>query len=412
MNIFHTIIFMQNSNAQQATDTTQNQEPKIASIGKIERVTMTFPQEGVTTNNDLQNQDNSQGDQNNDATTNNEGADATPQADNGGAVENKNATTPPAPTLPTPDQLKEYFKSLNIEYEGDDKIKEKLAATQNQPQLTDEQVKAQEAAKEKRVLDKFISGGGTIDQFVALRQVAEADVKELSTNTLKKELKDAGFNDQEIDGIIKERYYQYGDEDLEQLEDETDKAFAKRKKEYGDKLLSNRSLPIKTQAANILKGIQDAINSEDLDAQNEEKISSKIEDDFKALPRKLKIEIGVIGKDTVPPVDYDVSEQDLAEVKAILKDPAQRQQLLLNPDGSWNITRITQALLKEKAFDSAAKISYLEAQTRNNAIWMEKFGARSPQEIGIGGIPKQNNGNQKNQPAGVGKVQRVQPQRQ
>lgn len=400
---------MQDSNVQQATDNNQIQEPKIASIGKIERVTMTFPQEGVT-NTDLQNQDNQQGDQNNDnAQQNSTGANATPQANNG-SVDNKQSAEP-APAF-TDEQLREYFKTQGIEYEGVEKLKEKLTVPQAQTQLTDEQIKTQELAKEKRVVDKFVAGGGTVEQYVALKNVADADVKELSTNTLKKELKDAGFNDQEIDGIIKERYYQYAEEELDQFDEESDKAFAKRKKEYGDKLLSNRSLPIKTQAANILKGIQDAINSEDLDAQNEEKISSKIEDDFKSLPRKLKIEIGVIGKDAVPPVDYDVSEQDLAEVKAILKDPAQRQQLLLNPDGSWNITRITQALLKEKAFDSAAKISYLEAQTRNNAIWMEKFGARSPQEIGIGGIPKQNNGNQKNQPAGIGKVQRVQPQRQ
>lgn len=371
----------------------------IVSRGSIQRVEISIPKD---TN---ENQDNPNGEQ---ANENNEGANAT-VANNGEAA--ANATTSPAPTNElTEEQLTAFFKEKGIEYEGIEKLKAKLTAPLNN-EPTEEQKKAQALAKEKRIVDKFVSGGGTVEQYVALKNVAEMDVAELSKNTAKKELKDSGFSETEIDAIIKERYYQFGEEDLEQLDDETDKAFAKRKKEYGDKLLSTRSLPIKTQAAGILADIQSAIDSEDLQAQREVTISAKIDEDFKVLPRKMSIEIGEIGGKTVSPVDYDVSETDIAEVKSMLKDPAQRQQFLFNEDGSLTNTLI-QTIVKAKAFDSASKISFLTGQNKAITDFQKTFPATSMQELGVGGSPQKPKDSKPGQPVSYGKVQRVQPQRQ
>lgn len=387
---------MPENDNQSANNTTATEIKQPVSIGKVQRVEMAFPQ-GNQVQNTIP-----------EGTPNNEGANANNDATNGAAA--ANATSAPAPTF-TDDQLRDYFKTVGIEFDGIDKLKEKLTApAQTHTEETPEQIKAKEIAKEKRVVDKFISGGGNFDQYTALKNVANADIKELSTNTLKKELKDAGFTETEVDGIIKERYYQFGDEDLEQLDEETDKEFAKRKRDYGEKLLANRSLPLKNQAAGILADIQSAIDSEDLQVQNEVALSAKIDEDFKTLPRKLSIEIGEIGNTTHPPVEYEVSESDLAEVKAILKDPAQRQQLLYNQEGSLNTTRLAELLAIEKAFKSASKISYLEAQTRTNTEWEKKFSARSPYELGVGGSPAKPNGQNGNKISGIGKVQRVQPQ--
>lgn len=391
----------------QTSENTTTQEPKFQR-GNLQRVEIAIPKETPVDNNDID-----LGNENKEVA---EGANATSNANNGAA--NANANAAPAPTELTEEQLKEFFKSKGIEYDGLDNLKSKLTASQNtSTELTEEQKKVQALAKEKRIVDKFVSGGGTVEQYVALKNVAEMDVAELSKNTAKKELKDSGFDDTEIESIIKERYYQIAIDELEQGDDEEDEAFEKRKnaikrkKEYGDKLLSTRSLPIKTQAAGILADIQSAIDSEDLQVQREITISAKIDEDFKVLPRKMSIEIGEIGGKTVSPVDYDVSETDIAEVKSMLKDPAQRQQFLFNEDGSLTNTLI-QTIVKAKAFDSASKISFLTGQNKAITDFQKTFPATSMQELGVGGSPQKPKDSKPGQPVSYGKVQRVQPQRQ
>ena len=384
---------------QPATET-QNQTPQIAKVGKMQKVEMAFPQDNQAQNTQTDG---------NIGNINNEGANANTDATNGAAA--ASANTAPAPTaLPTPEQLKEYFKTLNIEYDGDEKIKEKLTApAQTTTQETPEQIQAKELAKEKRRLDKFISGGGTAEQYVAIKGVAEVDANKFAIDTAKSDLMKSGLTQEEAETFLKEQYFQIDDAELEQEEDETDKAFKKRTKEYFANQLANLSSPIRTKAAGILADLNAAIESEDLHAQKEVTLSAKIDEDFKALPRKLQIEIGKIGTTDVLPIDYDVSETDIAEVKAILKDPAQRQQLLYNQDGSLNIARISQALLKEKAFDSAGKVLFHSGMTKAIADFEKVFPARSAQEVGVGGSQQKPNG-QKGAPASFGKTERAKPQ--
>lgn len=362
-------------------------------LGAVQRVEMAFPSDNQTQTNQ---------------TLNNEGANAINGASNGAE-----GVAAPAPTV-TDEQLKEYFKAQGIDYEGIEKLKEKLSTpVQTNVQETTEQLQAKELAKEKRMLDKFITGGGTAEQYVALKNLANGDLAELSKNTVKKELKDAGFNDTEIEGIIKERYYQYGEDDLEQFDEESDKDFAKRKKEYGDKILSNRSLPIKNQAAGILADIQSAIDSEDLQASNELSVSANIDEQFKTLSRKDTYEIGEINGKAIPPVESEVPETELAAVREMLLNPTSRKQFLHNQDGSLNITNITNVLVENAKLKSAIKTSYHEGSTRTNAHWEKVFPARNPQEIGIGGSQSRPNGQQNGaKPFSLGKVQRVTPQRQ
>lgn len=389
-------------NASETVENTTVQTPKISSIGKVERVTMTFPQEGQQESNS--NTIDNSSDQS--ANQSNEGANAIKDA-NEAAVVDKTA----APTF-TDQQLKEYFKTQGIEYEGVDKLKDQLKPKDTPLAPTEEQIKAKELAKEKRLLDKFISGGGTAEQYVSLKTLASADQNVFAINQAKADLIKGGYTAEEADVFIKENLFQIEDAELEKEEDETEKQYKKRTKDFFAKQLAANSNPFIEKAKWALQNLNEVIESEDLHAQQEVAFSAKIDEDFKALPRKLSIEIGEIGGKTVSPVDYDVSETDIAEVKAILKNPETRQQLLFNQDGSLNITRITQALLKEKAFDSASKISYLEAQTRTNEHWQKVFPARSAQELGVGGSQQRPNGQNGSKIAGVGKVQRVQPQRQ
>lgn len=390
--------------ATQNTDTKEVQTP--AKIGKVQRVDVAFPQDNPT-NNNVEGKAGTDAGNNKDAS---EGANATLGANKGGVVDDK--STPPAPTF-TNEQLKEYFKSVGIEFDSVDKLKEKL--TPPAPEPTDEQKAEKAKAQEKRRLDLFINGGGTAEQYVAIKNIAEGELSKLSFDTTKTELLKAGFTDDEANKIIKDRYFQYDDADLtddelEEEEEKREKAFKKRLKEYGANKLANRASHTKKQAETILQGLNEAIESEDLQAQNELSFSSNIDEQFKQLSRKDTYEIGEINGKPISPIESQVPESELATVHAMLKDPAQRQQFLYNEDGSLNTTNIVNVLAENVKLKAAMKTSYHEGATRTNAAWEKMFGTRTPQELGVGGnAQRPANGQEKQTPVKVGKVTRVTP---
>lgn len=368
-------------------------ESQPVSLGKVQRFTMDMPKDAPIENNVAP--------ENNEANIGNETA-----------LENKDAAIPEKKELPalTEEQLKAYFEAQGIKYEGLEKLKEKINYEPS-TEPTVEQKEAAAKAKETRALNKFIEGGGTGDQFYAIKAVAEADPTQFAINTAKSDLIKAGYTTEEAETFLKEQYFQVDDAELEQDDDETDKAFKKRTKEYFAKQLANLSTPYKTQAATILADLNSAIESEDLQVQQEVAISAKIDEDFKALPRKLSIEVGEIGGKTVSPIDYDVSETDLAEVRDMLKNAETRNNFFFNTDGSLNTTNLTDVLIKAKMFDSAAQVSFLTGQDRATKAFQTRFPASSAQELGVGGSQSKPNGNQNGKPVSFGKSQRVQPQR-
>jgi hypothetical protein len=384
--------------APEIKNTAETSKPKIASAGRPEAVSTQNNAPKIVPNNDTKVV------LNNDTILGKEAANATPQANKDAAPEEKSVASAPQSEL-TEEQLTAYFKSQGISYEGIDKLKEKI--NYHPPvELTEEEKTKQSLAKEKKLVDLFIKGGGTVEQYVAIKNIADADVSELSKNSLKAELKAAGFTQDQIDEYIKDSFFQVADEELEQYEDETEKEFLKRKKEFASKLLSNYSSHTKAQAQKALADLKQAAESEDLQASQEVAISAKIDEDFKALPRKLSFEIGESNGKAISPIEYEVSESDLAEVKDMLKDPAKRNNLLFNQDGSLNTTKLTNILTRNKYLESLVKTVYHESGSRQAAIFHTVFPARSAQELGVGGSTIRT-GSQKGKVVSAGRVERV-----
>lgn len=387
------------------TETTQQQEsPKVMTMGKVERLNVVIPKDEVINNS---------GDEESTGKSDIIESAAPKMGDIDAAlIDNTKKVEDKAKDIPalTEDQLKAYFESQGIKYEGLEKLKEKV----NYEPSTEPTVEEKEAAikaKEKRAIDKFVAGGGTVEQYVAIKEIVKADPTQFAINTAKNELIKSGYTAEEAENFLKEQYFQIDDEELEQDEDETDKAFKKRTKEFFAKQLANISSPYKKQAVDILAELNSVIDSEDLQAQQEVAISAKIDEDFKALPRKLQIEIGEINGKAVSPVDYDVSETDLAEIRDMLKDTVKRNNFLYNTDGSLNTTNLTSILTKAKMFDSVAKVSYLTGMDSQVKVFQKTFGAGNAYEIGVGGSAVKQNGIQNGKPSSFGKTQRTQPQR-
>ncbi|MBP7109648.1 MAG: hypothetical protein KBA90_13905, partial [Chitinophagaceae bacterium] len=301
------------------------------------------------------------------------------------------------------DQLKKLLESkgITLDDKGFEGLKEKLnkpAETAKSPEDIAKEKEAQESAFEKRMLDHFIANGGTAENFVALKKIASADLKELSESEVKRELKDNGFTDEEIATVLKERYYQINPEELEQDEDESEEDFKKRKAliekkiAFGAKKIESKSSHIKKQASDALAALREAIKTEDSLVEDEVKLSSKVDELAPTLPRKMTFQLGKVNDQEIAPVEYDVTEDDIAEVVATLKDTGKRNNILYNKDGDLNLESVSALLLKNKILESALKATYLEGGNRQIAIFEKTFPGRTAKDIGVGGTNGGNTG--------------------
>ncbi len=341
----------------------------------------------------------------------------TPPVGSNAATEAAAATTETTAPVITDEQLKTYLESQGIKYEGIDKLKEKVnyEAPAVTTELTEEQKTEAARAEEKRMLDFYIQNGGTADQFVAIKNLLSSDLTQLSVQDIKADMKKEGFDDEEIETVLKERYYQINTEELEQGENETDEDFAKRKASiekkvaYGAKKVASRGSIIKTKAESFFTGLKDALKSEDLLKQEEVQLASNVDEALKNLPRKMTFQLGKYDDKDIAPVDHEVSEESITAVSALLKDPVQRKQFLFNADDSLNVTKLAEVLVRNHELERAIKGALLEGGTRQVAE-LEKVFPSTAQALGVGG----NNGSvqgQKGKIVSAGKPIQFKPSR-
>lgn len=257
--------------------------------------------------------------------------------------------------------------------------------------LTPEQIKATEAAFEKRMLDAYTEIGGKGEDFYTLKQVASMDLTELSKMELTRELTAKGFSPEQIQAIQVERYYQLNPEEVTQAYEETEeefqarKDFIKKKVEYGQEKFANRSAHIQKNAQETLDTLKETIAEKELLVKKENEFIAKVDEISKTLPRKLTLELGKLNNEDLGSVQVDIPEADIAAITASLKDPVQRRKILYTEAGELNIETITNLLLRNKVLEVAARESLFEGQTRQVAKFKEVFPNRSAHAVGIGG---------------------------
>ena len=306
--------------------------------------------------------------------------------------------------------MNELFGDENVDVEA---IKEKLKPTPPEP--SEEEKKKAKSEKELKALKLWIEKGRTTEEFNELKNIAFGDKIELSKKKALTEFISAGFTEKEANDMLKNQFYQIELDNIEQdFENETEEEFEARKKElqkkveYGTKKLESYSSYEQIQAASILKGLEDAVESADLEVKEEAAISSNVDELLSKLPRKQTIELGKYNDVDLAPVEHEVSEDSIKQVSDILKDPAKRNNYFLNQDGTLNLPKLTEVLLNHIERNRAIKNALLEGQTRMTAEIRKTFPATSPYELGIGGAPQKNN--QKGAVTSAGKPQRVSPQ--
>lgn len=309
-----------------------------------------------------------------------------------------NAEIPVVPEF-TEAQMKAFFEKNGILIDSLDALKEKLSPKDISP----EEKKKQELAAEKKLVDIFVNGGGTVEQYVGLKDVSNKTLPEFSRDNLIFDLQKKGLNEEEVNGIMKDSFYQLTNEELGELEDDDEyKAQISKKRDAMSLVLDNYAITKHEQAKQILADLKSAADSDRLSKEQEVQFSSKIDEHFNKVPRKITFDLGESNGKAISPIEYEVSESDVSYVKDLLKDQTKRQQFLTNEDGELNIPNLAEVLIQNKYLKKAIKLSFLEGQSRATAIFDNNY-PKNPYDIGIGGASNKSKF-VKGQVAGFGKM--------
>jgi hypothetical protein len=303
-----------------------------------------------------------------------------------------------SPVELTLEHKKALFKELGFEYNSDDdlaKVKERLNP-KAPVELTAEQKATKELELDKRMMDVFTGKGYTVDQYVALKNVANANVADMSKAESIEEFMKLGLTKENAEKHWKEANYQIEIDALEQYDEETDEDFAKRKedlqkkKEAFSKKLNENLSPKQKEAREIYNTLKSVIAEQDLQAQQERDYAAKASNHIQSMPRKLNVELGKLNDIDLAPVQIDIDEAIITEAKELFTSADKRKQTFLNEDGTLNYSTLSEMYVKAKQFDKGIKTALLEGQTRQVKEFQKVFPAHSASSIGVGSTPNRN----------------------
>lgn len=271
------------------------------------------------------------------------------------------------------------------------------------------------AAHEKRMVDLYVSKGGKVEDYVAMKQLKDADVNVVGKNVLHKQLLESGLDEEEAIVAGKQMLLEHDLENITQGDTEEDADFEKRKTKLekqvaaGAKTLANYGNPVINKAKGVFEGLEMELKAKDAEDAEEVELSKSIDAHIKALPREMTIELGEVNNKPADPVKLKFDDAILEEVATTLKDTKQRDALFYDDKGNFNYTFMADVLAKAKSFDRAVKDSLIEGQNRQVEIFKKQFPDRSAYGIGVGGAPDKT-GIDKTVAVKAGQPQRIKPQ--
>lgn len=255
---------------------------------------------------------------------------------------------------------------------------------------TAEQVAAREKEFDKRMLDLYVAMGRSGEEYYKIKEVAQADLTELSQSELVQELKAQGFDEKTIEAMKIERYYQLNPDEIEQGFDESEgdfeerKELVKKKVAYGTEKLTKRSLQKQKNAQDILNTLKEGVAEQDLQKQKDAEFIAKIDEVSKAMPRKLTLQLGKLNNEDLGSVDVDIPESEIEGIVVSLKDPVQRKQLLFTEEGDLDIEKVSNLLIRNKILELSAREALFTGRTQEVEKFKKVFPMRDPHSIGVG----------------------------
>lgn len=289
-------------------------------------------------------------------------------------------TDPPINTDISDDQLRSWFEKQGIPFETVDSLKTKLTAAPPK-ELTPEEKEKVESAKNKRLLDEHLSDPKrTVEEFAAIPKILSADKKILGVEKEMRELLADGYTKEAAETTIKERYYQYTDEEINATEDNDEKEQMIKERTLGNKKLERKGEYIQNQVKLHLNNLEQNLAEKDAETVFMGKHTSTVEDAIKKFQRKQTFELGKnVDEKDIPPIDdFEVSETALASAKEVLSDYTGFKNKLLTKEGHVNLDFILPILVNHFSVNEAVKKAYLTSQNRAIAYVKGQFGSNIP----------------------------------
>lgn len=280
----------------------------------------------------------------------------------------------PAPADLTEEQLKAYFEKQGIAYDGLENLKTKLTPAKEK---TAEEIKADAAVKEQRLLAAHLARGGTTANFVELQKIVAGDAKQLGLAKEQEKLLKEGFTQEQATEMVRLMHLQYTPEEIAELEPEQIAAIEK-KAAYGLKKQEDRGKRLQNTAKSYLDSLEEEISEQDADKAKAIQHASKVEAALKAFQRKQTLQLGEYDGHKLDPVEFDVSDEIIQKVSEILKDSATLKKSLINDDGSFNLDFLIPNIVASVSRETAVKTAYLTGGTKQVEVLKATFGEKIP----------------------------------
>lgn len=227
---------------------------------------------------------------------------------------------------------------------------------------------------DKKLMDKAVAKGKSINEFVEIKKVAnitEAEYLAYGKYMATQELIKEGATPEEAEELVAEKYQVLTDAEKQ---DATEAEI--KRSNIAEKLLSRKGSELKDKAAAFINSLQGDIDNEIQDSQLDAKLSATVVDYASKTEKKITIELGEFGdqKLKLTPVEYVVDDSVIAEITATLKDKSSREKLFYNEDGTENVELLFDLLKKKHIFESAIKAAVVQHVNEQVEIVTSKFG--------------------------------------
>jgi hypothetical protein len=256
-------------------------------------------------------------------------------------------------------------------------VKEKLNYVPPPPPPTQEESAAKLKAEDDKLATQYLKSGKTVEEYASIKDILKADSKEIGLLKMKKDLKDSGFTDTEIEKALKQANFSYTEEELEDL-DEEEKASYLKQKAFGEKKLEARGQYLKDRAESIINSLKAEIAEEEQEKAKIEQHASTVEAAITAFEKKQSIKLGKFDDEELPNIDVNYSETVMKAVREDIIDPVKFENNFLKQDGNLNLDYFLPILAKAKAFDEGVKTGFLNGRSTTVEIFQKTYGGTPP----------------------------------
>lgn len=284
--------------------------------------------------------------------------------------------------------FKQIEELTGVKVDNIDQIKEKLSYTPPPATPTEEEEKRKLQESENKVVEKFLKGGKTAEEYTNYKQVANADARELAIQSLRLDMAKNEYTESQIEKAIEAFTLSKPQDEIDEM-DEDDKAEYLKLKAVADKNLSEKGEAIKKQAQAIIDSYKNQITDEESEATKIEQHATNVVGAINGFDKKMSITLGKYDDVDLPSVDFNFSDDVIKNVQSEIVDAVKFENNFLKQDGSLNLEYFVPILAKAKAFEEAVKTGYLQGRHNQVEFYQSTFGGSKP-DLGGGSKPISN----------------------